>query len=43
MPLLGDFNCDSIGFFKTHKTGSSTLALILDRLGARLNKRCTAL
>jgi len=37
--LLGDFNCNSVAFYKTHKTASSTVALVLDRVGGVRNYR----
>eukprot|EP00873_Tetraselmis_striata_P002711 jgi/Tetstr1/422975/TSEL_013753.t1 len=37
--LLGDFNCERVAFYKTHKTGSTTMGGILFRVGAYHHRR----
>jgi hypothetical protein len=36
--LLGNFNCDQVAFYKTHKTGSTTLGSVLYRVGVLRRK-----
>lgn len=37
--LLGDFNCDQVAFYRTHKTGSTTLGSIFYRLAVLRRKK----